>query len=159
MLKHTLDFTRTELASGRQEVDDIGSFFTNRSSLTVRTHGIEPSELSANSNLTSGADSRDNITTATFVLGKRTNSDGLIANNKGIVFRNTKIDADHGNSPGVKIRRLEHLVNPFSLLHSDTMHVNKIERHFLKAPDTVETVPEVYYFILIEQPRFWYAKL
>ena len=159
MIKHALDFTRTELASGRQEVDDIRSFFTNLSNLTVRTHGIEPSELSANSNLTSGADSRDNITTAAFIIGKRADGDRFVTDDEGIVFGNTKIDADHGNSPGVKIRRLESLVDPFSLLHPDNMHVNKIERHFLKAPDTVETVPEVYYFILIEQPRFWYAKL
>ena len=127
MLKHTLDFTRTELASGRQEVDDIGSFFTNLSSLTIRTHGIEPSELSANSNLTSGADSSDNIATATFVLGKRADGDKFVADDEGIVFGNAKIDADHGDSPGVKIRRLERLAHPFSLLHPDNMHMNKIE--------------------------------
>lgn len=127
MLKHTLDFTRTELASGRQEVDDIGSFFTNLNSLTNRTHGIEPSELSANSNLTSGADSRNNITAAAFVLGKRADGNKFVADDEGIVFGNAKIDADHGNSPGIKIRRLERLAHPFSLLHPDDMHMNKIE--------------------------------
>ena len=100
MTEYALHFFLIQLASGGKEIVDVGDFGTNVRFGTGSTDDAETGELSIDSYLARGADRPDNIAAAD-VTGKRTDSDGLITDNKSLFFRNGIVDTDHGSTPDV----------------------------------------------------------